>query len=72
MNHDRLFHDALFILIGLTWIVFSLRRERWSGDPMTANRAPQPRPRRARTIGVVLGLLNVFVAVMDIIHAIPR
>jgi hypothetical protein len=72
MNHDRLFHDALFILIGLTWIVLSLRRDRWPADPMTVNRAPQPRPRRTRTIGIVLGLLNIFVAVMDIIHSIPH
>jgi hypothetical protein len=69
MNHERVFHDALFILIGLTWIVYSLRRERWSADPTTMTRVPEARPRRtARLFGVVLGFLNVFVALMDILH----
>ena len=68
MNHEHLFHDALFILIGITWIVFSLRRERWSADPLTMTRIPEPRRRRARVIGVVLGFLNVFIALMDILH----
>ena len=69
MNHERLFHDALFILIGLTWIIFSLRRERWSADPMTMTRVPEAKPRRtARVVGIVLGFLNVFVALMDILH----
>lgn len=67
MPHDRLFHDALFILLGITWIVFSLRRERWLASP-TMTQLPGPRPRRARIVGVSLGLLNVFVAVMDILH----
>jgi hypothetical protein len=68
MPHDRLFHDVLFIAIGLSWIVFALRRERWSGDPATIGRMPTLKQRRARIIGVLLGVLNIFIALMDIVH----
>jgi hypothetical protein len=68
MPHDRLFHDALFILLGVTWIVFSLRRDRWLANATAINQLPAPKPRRARIIGVSLGLLNIFVALMDILH----
>ena len=54
MAHPRLFHDYLFILLGITFLLIAL--------------LAIPRGKSSRVIGIIVGLLNVLVAVMDILH----
>lgn len=54
MEHSRLFHDYLFIIIGIAFLIIALRA-------IASSKA-------MRTAGIVLGVLNVLVAVMDILH----
>ena len=54
MSHDRLFHDSLFIILGIAFLVIAF--------------IAIPRGKSSRVIGMFIGALNVFVAVMDILH----
>ena len=69
MAHDRLFHDSLFIVLGSAWIVYVLRLGRFSTGVMRNNEAPASFWRGTRIGGITLGAVNIFIALMDILHA---
>jgi len=54
MSHDRMFHDCLFIVLGIAFLLIAF--------------VAIPRGKSSRVVGIIVGLLNVFVAVMDILH----
>lgn len=55
MSHPRLFHDCLFIILGIVFLLIAF--------------VAIPRGNPSRVMGIIVGLLNVLVAVMDILHA---
>lgn len=55
MSHPRLFHDCLFIILGIVFLLIAS--------------VAIPRGKPSRVMGIIVGLLNVLVAVMDILHA---
>jgi hypothetical protein len=69
MEHDRLFHDALFIVLGLAWIVFVLRLGRFATGMTRNNETPASFWRGTRIGGITLGAANIFIVLMDILHA---
>ena len=54
MSHHRIFHDSLFIVLGIIFLLIAF--------------ISIPRGKGSRVIGIIAGLLNVLVAVMDILH----
>jgi hypothetical protein len=54
MTHQRLFHDYLFIIIGVAFLLIAF--------------VSIPSGKSSRVVGIIVGVLNVLVAVMDILH----
>jgi succinate-acetate transporter protein len=54
MSHPRFFHDCLFIVLGIAFLLIAV--------------VAIPRGKASRVVGIIVGLLNVFVAIMDILH----